>query len=59
MRSKYTNSGIVRWMVAQISAVYFQSYQLAYDLAKRAERAFQYELGVDDTNFISPVTGTA
>ena len=28
------------------SAVYFQSYQLAYDVAKRAERAFRYELGL-------------
>ena len=28
-------------------ATYFQSYQLAYDLAKRAERCFRFELGTD------------
>ena len=34
-------------MVAQISSTYFQAYKLAYDLAKRAERCFRYELGLD------------
>jgi peptidoglycan hydrolase-like protein with peptidoglycan-binding domain len=53
MRNKYTNQELYNWMVSQISSTYFQSYQLAYDIAKRAERAFQYELGVENTNFIS------
>ena len=39
-------------MVGQISGVYFQSYQLAYDLAKRAERCFRFELGLQDSSFI-------
>jgi hypothetical protein len=39
-------------MVGQISGIYFQSYQLAYDVAKRAERAYRYELGLKDSNFI-------
>ena len=52
MRAKYTNKDLYNWMISQISSIYFQSYQLAYDVAKRAERAFQYELGVTDTNFI-------
>ena len=29
--------------------MYFQSYQLAYDLAKRAERCYQFELGTEKT----------
>ena len=45
MRSKYTNEQLYDWMIRQISAVYFQSYQLAYELAKRAESSFKYELG--------------
>src|SRR5262249_1993489 len=28
------------------STIYFSAYQLAYDLAKRAERTFQYERGL-------------
>lgn len=54
MRSKYTNQELYGWLISQISAVYFQSYQLARDMASRAERAFQYELGVTNTDFIQP-----
>jgi hypothetical protein len=52
MRSKYTNEELYQWQIGQISGVYFQSYQLAYDLAKRAERCFRFELGVQDSNYI-------
>lgn len=39
-------------MVSQILTVYFQTYQLAYDLAKRTEKSFRYDLGLDESNFI-------
>jgi|GEM_PF-402301 len=52
MKSKYTNKELYQWMIGQISQVYFQSYQLAYDLAKRAERCYRFELGIQDSNFI-------
>jgi peptidoglycan hydrolase-like protein with peptidoglycan-binding domain len=52
MRSKYTNQELYQWQVGQISGVYFQSYKLAYDLAKRAERCFRFELGVQDSSYI-------
>jgi len=52
MRSKYTNLELYNWMQGQISAVYFQAYQLAHDFAKKAERCYRFELGNDDT-FIS------
>ncbi len=47
MRDKFTNEQLYSWMISQISSIYFQSYQLAYDLAKRAEKSFQYELSSD------------
>jgi hypothetical protein len=53
MRSKYTNLELYQWQVGQISSVYFQSYKLAYELAKRAERCFRFELGLQDSSFIS------
>jgi len=53
MVSKYTNKDLYQWMIGQISQVYFQSYQLAYDLAKRAERCYRFELGIRDSSFIS------
>ena len=52
MRSKFTNQELYDWMINQISTVYFQSYQLAFDIAKRAERCFRYELGLSDSNYI-------
>jgi hypothetical protein len=53
MRSKYTNEELYQWQVGQISEVYFQSYKLAYDLAKRAERCFRFELGLQDRSYIN------
>ena len=52
MRSKYTNQELYQWQVGQVSGVYFQSYKLAYDLAKRAERCFRFELGLQDSSYI-------
>ncbi|PTS94649.1 hypothetical protein DBR11_22760 [Pedobacter sp. HMWF019] len=49
MRSKYTNKELYDWMVGQISSVYFKSYQMAFDIAKKAERCYRFELGSDDT----------
>jgi hypothetical protein len=52
MRSKYTNKELYDWMVGQLSTIYFQSYQLAYELAKKTETAYKHELGVDDASFV-------
>ena len=52
MRDKFTSQELYDWMVGQIATVYFQSYQLAYDAAKRAERAYRYELGLEDSTFV-------
>jgi hypothetical protein len=48
MRTKYTNQDLYNWQIGQISGVYFQSYRLAYDLAKRAERCYRFELGAQE-----------
>jgi hypothetical protein len=50
--TKFTNDELYEWMIGQLSTVYFQSYQLAYDLAKRAERCLRYELGLSDSSYI-------
>jgi peptidoglycan hydrolase-like protein with peptidoglycan-binding domain len=52
MRNKYTNQQLFSWMITQISTVYFQSYQLAFEMAKKAEKCFRYELGVTESNFV-------
>lgn len=52
MRDKFTNQELYNWMVGQVAGIYFQSYQLAYDVAKRVERAFRHELGLKDSSFV-------
>jgi Tc toxin complex TcA C-terminal TcB-binding domain len=51
-RAKFTNQELYQWMKQQLLAVYKQAYNLAYELAKKAEEAYAYELGVDSPGFI-------
>ena len=52
-QNKYTNEALYNWMITQTSSVYFQSYKLAYEMAKTAETCYANELGIyDTTNFI-------
>jgi hypothetical protein len=48
LRDKFSNRELYDWMLGQLSALYFQTYQLAVDLAKRAERAYRHELAIRD-----------
>ena len=52
LHSKFSNQDLYDWMISAVSTVFFQSYQLAYDMAKRAERCYRYELGLVDSNYI-------
>ena len=49
LHTKYTNQELYEWMVGQISSVYFKAYKLTFDVAKKAERCYQHELGTDAT----------
>lgn len=52
LQTKYTNLALYNWMLTQCATIYFQAYQLAYDMAKSAERSYQHELGITGTSFI-------
>lgn len=52
LTDKFTNQELYQWMKEQLFATYKQSYNLAYDMAKKTEKAYQYELGTDSTSFI-------
>ena len=49
LRTRYTGQQLYEWTVAQLSTVYFQAYQLAFDMARRAERAYRFETGDTET----------
>jgi hypothetical protein len=55
LRNKYTNQELYAWMEGEVRTLYHQAYTLAYDLAKKAEKAFRFErVTTSDTapNFI-------
>lgn len=52
LRDKFTNEELYGWMKGRIAEVYFQTYKLAYDLAKRAEKAYRYENGLSTSDYI-------
>ena len=52
MRSKFSNEQLYQWMISQISGLYFSTYRMALDMARRAERAAQRELGVKPLNIM-------
>ena len=60
LRTKYTNGQLYDWMLRQVSTVYFQSYQLAFDMAKRAEQVHALRAGRSrPRRSSSSATGTA
>ncbi|HEY1749693.1 MAG TPA: neuraminidase-like domain-containing protein [Caulobacteraceae bacterium] len=49
LQRKFTNKTLYQWMAGRLSRLFFQSYTLAFDLGRSAERAYQYELGSNRT----------
>jgi hypothetical protein len=52
LRNKFTNEDLYNWMATQISTVFFQCYQMAYEAGKRAERGFQFERGLTESEYV-------
>ncbi len=53
MHSKFTNTDLYSYMIGQLSTTYFQSYQLAYAMAKQSEQTFRFEVGLADSSYIN------
>jgi hypothetical protein len=53
-RQRFTSEDLYGWLLTQVSSLYFQTYQLAYDQARRAEEACRSELGLygGDARFV-------
>ncbi len=52
LQTKFTGQELYQWMKEQLYTVYRQGYNLAYDLARRAEKAACLELGCEDSSFV-------
>lgn len=55
LRNKYTNLELYGWMDDSLKTLHYQTYTLAYQIAKKAERAYCFERGIDpaSANFIA------
>lgn len=49
---KTTTIGFYAWMKRELKAVYAKSFQLAFEVAKKAERALQHEIGDPSLSFV-------
>jgi len=49
---KTTNRAFYAWMRREVKGLYSQSFQFAFDVAKKAERALQHELGDPSLSFL-------
>ena len=56
LKDKFTNKELYQWMKEQLVSVHKQSYDLAFQMAKQAEMAFEFEKGIEasENSFIEP-----
>ncbi len=54
LKNKYTNEELYTWMRDNLKTLYHQVYGMAYELAKRAEKVYRFERGIENSNFIQP-----
>lgn len=52
LKDKFTGKELYQWMKEQLFTVYKQSYNMAYELAKKAESCFRRETGNELSSFI-------
>ena len=50
-RNKFTNLGLYNYLSTSMFRLYREAYNLAYDMALKAEDAYKFEYGDDDTTF--------
>ena len=51
-KGKKTNKALYAWMKREVKGLYGQFFQFAFDIARRAERALQHELGNQELTYL-------
>ncbi|MBF2050571.1 MAG: hypothetical protein IGS54_24945 [Elainella sp. C42_A2020_010] len=52
IQNKYSNEQLYQWMSDRLKDLYYQAYSFAYDLAKKAEKVFRFEMGLSTSDLI-------
>lgn len=51
-KGKKTNKALYAWMKREVKGLYSQAFQFAFDIARKAERALQHELGNPELSYL-------
>jgi hypothetical protein len=57
MTTKFSNLQLYNWMSGKLSGLYYQTYKMAHDISKQAEKSFQFETGSREAD-VSFIGGT-
>lgn len=52
IRTKFSNEQLYQWMSDQLKDLYYKTYSFAYDLAKKAEKVYRFEMGLSTSDFV-------
>jgi Tc toxin complex TcA C-terminal TcB-binding domain/Neuraminidase-like domain/Salmonella virulence plasmid 28.1kDa A protein len=52
LKNKYTNEELYAWMRSSLKTLYRQVYNLAYEISRKAEKAYCFERGLSNSNFL-------
>lgn len=52
LTGKITNKAFYAWMKREVKGLYAQCFQFAFDIARKAERALQHELGNPELSYL-------
>jgi|GEM_PF-6979758 len=53
LEDKFTSTELYGWMITRLSDVYLSAYKLAIEMARKAEKAYSFELGETNSTFIN------
>ncbi|GAC1401738.1 MAG: hypothetical protein NVSMB49_16760 [Ktedonobacteraceae bacterium] len=55
LKEKFSSQDLYLWMISHTAGLYYQTYQIAFETARMAEKAFQFERGLQEqeTSFIT------
>lgn len=59
LKSKYTSEQLYAWMESQVRTLFYQTFLLANDLAKKAQKVHRFERRADTVEMLGRATGTA
>lgn len=52
IQRKFSNEQLYQWMSDQLRDLYYQTYSFAYDMAKKAEKVYRFDMGLPSSDFI-------